>query len=133
MTKNCRIRIEGADEEILLSEGRFHEKDGRCYVFFEVQTENGSEKCSLKYDTDSLEYNRKGAMSVSVSLKSGQKTQLSCTTPYGGFTGELQTKQLLITEEPETIRIHAEYLRSLDGGEAESCRIRFEIKAREDG
>ncbi len=132
MKTECRIRVEGhQDAEVIVAEARYHEKNGRGYIFFEHETDGAAEKYSLKFDADSLEYNRKGVLRTSICLKKGEKTYADYVTPYGNFRAGFETTEILVLEEAERIRILAEYNLSLNDLPHEKGKIRFEITERQ--
>ena len=132
MTKECSISIQGVEgSEKITAPGRYHEKDGRCYVFFEAQTEDGPEKCSLKFDEASLEYTRSGAIRTGIILKTGEKTFAEYSTPYGSFQARFHTGSIRLLREEGQICLDAEYMLSLNGSGEDPGRVAIEITASE--
>lgn len=130
MTKECSISIQGAEEALRIeSLGRYHEKDGRSYVFFEAVTEDGTEKCSLKFDDCSVEYVRKGAIRTGFVLKAGERTDARFETPYGSFSAAFHTGSLSVSRQEDRISLSAEYTLSLNGTGSDPGRVDIEIRA----
>ena len=131
MTKDCEVRILGhSDAGEIKSGARYHKKEGTHYVFFERTEEGVTEKYSVKFSEEFLEYKRQGALKTVVCLRPGERTSSKYITPYGEFDIGFYTGSFLVDEKEDKIRVSAEYDMTLNGEPHEKGKIMIELAGR---
>ena len=110
--------------------GDYYEKNGKHYVIFEEAVEGLAErvKSRLKFDADTVEVIRKGAVSTHMIFQKNKKNLTGYQTPFGQILMEIVTGEIRLVQSEECIRAEVEYTLETDGAPLSDCRMVIEIR-----
>lgn len=122
MKEKCRLKIKTrtgpAGDSLTETEGSHYERDGRHHVLFNVD----GDRCRLEFDEEQLTYHRQGALSYSLKLKAGEKSDTGMVTPYGSARLEYLVQGYTMEHAGSRISINTSYSIS-----EEICDMKIEI------
>ncbi len=110
--------------------GNYYQKNGKHYVIFEETVEGLAErvKSRLKFDGDTVEVLRKGAVSTHMVFQQNKKNLTGYQTPFGQILMEIVTGRIRLVQNEEHIRADVEYTLRADGAPLADCRMVIEIR-----
>lgn len=132
MDRNIRLKILGihhsGDETEKVetkTEAQYFHKDGAHYFFYEESEEDfgGKQKTRLKYSDGILEILRSGTDRTELIFEKERTHRTMYPTPAGSFALEIVTGELTFCEQPDQIRIYAEYHMRMDESFETECSI----------
>ena len=117
MIKNqCKIQLRsrqkmGEDEENTNQEytGELAERNGRNYLSYQRNSEDGTVSCLISFDRKSLTITQKGALNSKLELVPGKETENIYSTPMGNLNLGIFTRHYQVVETKGEIRLSISY------------------------
>ena len=137
MEKEVSVKVIGygdltdSDKVVTAALGRFYEKDGKSYVFYELPDENNPKvivKHKLLLGANSLELTKTSqGIKSEVKYIPGKTTSSKYATPYGILDLDFKTKKLGIENNEETLIIELSYDIMMGADVLSSNNLRIEL------
>lgn len=128
---------DGADAEPIetVMPGVYYEKDGRHYVLYEEAVEGVESpvKNTVKFGGGCLELVRRGAVNVRMVFEENKKNTANYQVPYGSIPLGIDTKKIHIARTSDRIVVHVDYILDIGCGFLTDCRLRMDIRFKENG
>ncbi len=141
MNKDVLVRMEatqrypGQEPERTVTEvkGEYYLRNQAHYVMFEEHQEGFTEKTKsmLKIKKNSVELTKKGLIHSHMFFEKQGVYATEYKTPFGGFLMEIHTKQLVIEEASDEMRIEIEYALKSQEQPVADCHIQIKIKEKQ--
>ena len=121
-------RIEEREETVTEAEGTWSVQNGKDFLLYTEDTEDGPVRTLLKLSPGRLEVTKSGALRSRLELEIGKVSETWYETPAGRLGLEIRTSALEAVRDEDCLRrIRAEY-ELLWGGElGVSCRLEVRI------
>ncbi len=137
---NVRIRIrnrireygaafEASEEMEQILSGRMVEKGKTTYVFYEETNEDGgitASRLAIRHDEVSLK--RTGAVSWDMRFAPGVVSNGIYRTPQGDFSMDVETKNLMLERENDTVRVGLSYELEIQKAHRQCCELWMRIE-----
>ncbi len=141
MTKDIIIKIKGKQtypdgecvETVTEASGEYYLRNGSHYVMYEEQ-EAGftqSSKCMLKIHEQGVELTKKGLVQSKMVFEEGKLHMTEYRTPFGVIMMGVQTRQVSMLEEENTLVARMEYALEANEEHMADCQITITIKGKE--
>lgn len=128
MTKECHIEISGSQNgPVTAGAGRYHEKNGIRYVFFNGMAGEDEISGSVCFDEHRLKYTGHGEAEVQMEFITGTRTSAEYITRYGNIRTEFETISYSMTETEEKICLDIAYSVTIGDGEPDENRVIIKI------
>lgn len=116
------------DSNSVKAKGKMSVVNNKNVVVYEEVSEDGDEfKCLLKFDENSLEHSKTGAVTSKFIFKPDWKYLGSYETPFGNFEMGVDTKKYAVERSEGKINLHAVYDMEINGEFASENEIQIEI------
>ena len=112
-----------------VSQGDYYKKNDSHYVIYEEQLE-GSEgvlKNRLKFNADTLELCRTGAVNVRMVFQENKKNLTNYNTPFGQILMGIDTKKIQINEWEGHITVEVDYALDINDEFLSDCHMTIDI------
>lgn len=136
MTKDVLISISGmqisdgdSGDVELITTGSYYKKNGKHYVVYDevLEGNEGVVKNTIKIHPDRLDIIRRGSASVHMTFQQDRKN-LSCyATPFGDMMVGIQTNQVVVKEDEDSLKVQVEYSLDLNYQHVSECNIVMDI------
>lgn len=136
MTKDVLISISGmqisdgdSGDVELITTGNYYKKNGKHYVVYDevLEGNEGVVKNTIKIHPDRLDIIRRGSASVHMTFQQDRKN-LSCyATPFGDMMVGIQTNQVVVKEDEDSLKVQVEYSLDLNYQHVSECNIVMDI------
>ncbi|MBQ9984102.1 MAG: DUF1934 domain-containing protein [Lachnospiraceae bacterium] len=138
MTKDVLVSVSGMQPDVdddpveLVTIGNYYLKNGKHYVLYEEQPEEGIPvtKNVVKFYDGHFEITKKGAVNSFLNFDRGEKTSMVYNTPYGPLQMDVLTRELTITESEDELRVVVKYSLDINYQFVSECKVNFKIQAR---
>lgn len=104
---------ETEEEEIeVISKGKYYQKDGVHYIFYEEQIEemDAVAKASLKIESERVEMRKKGAVDSHMIFELGKKTNSMYRTEFGIMEMGMDTDEIRIKKMSNALDVEFHYI-----------------------
>lgn len=139
MNKKVCIKIKGLhdtnspeeDEIEVIYIGNYYKRNGKHYVKYEEPVEGSSEvnQNMLKISDTEVELTSKGTIGHHMLFILGQKSMTYYETSYGGLNMGLDTYELEVIEEENSISIDIKYGLEINLDFMSQCRVTIKIES----
>lgn len=134
MKENVKIeitgihKVEGESERISNSfEGVCKPANGKNFILYKEQTEDGEIKTIIKVADDSVNISKKGVQQSNMNFVAGELTKSTLSTVYGTMELDVYTRVLNIFIKEDYLKIIMEYDLKMDETILNSCEMRIVI------
>lgn len=126
------LQFEGtndANDLETITAAKYYHKNGSHYVIFEEATEGfyDTTKNMIKWNGQALELTKKGLINVHMIFEEKKKNMTDYRTPYGSILVGIDTKQIRMEEEEETISVYVDYALSINYEYLADCKIKIRV------
>lgn len=139
MTKEVLVTLRGLQSDQdgensgpieTISRGDYYQKNGKHYVIYEETVEGleKSAKSRLKFDKDTVEVFRSGAVSTHMVFQEHKKNPIDYQTPFGQIRMEIVTRQIRLTRREDHIIVDVDYALEIDDAFLSDCRMVIDIR-----
>ena len=87
----------------------------------------------IKFSDSQMEVTKKGLVNVHMVFEQNKKNMTSYATPYGNILIGIDTDEVEIEEEKDTIRVNVAYSVEANYEHMADCKIEMHIRPREEG
>lgn len=138
MTKEVLITVSGVQMDIeddpieLVTLGTYYFKNGKHYVLYEEQPEEGMPitKNVVKFYDEHFEMTKKGGNHSFLVFDRGKKTSMVYNTLVGPLQMDVMTKDLTIKESEDEFQIFVKYSLDINYNFISECEVHFKVQAR---
>lgn len=128
------LQFDAASEDTdveLASPAEYYLKNDCHYIIYKEVMEDTKAvtRNTIKLKEHTLEVIKKGMVNVHMIFKEKEKTKACYATPFGDFILEFDTKNIILEEASEHIRITAKYGLTVNDEFLSNCNITIEINA----
>lgn len=140
MTKDVWITIsgtritDGQTEAVkTISKGNYFKKNGKHYILYEEEAENGEEisRNTIKMTSACMEIIRKGTVRTHMIFEAGKETFAGYQTPVGELVMGIRTDRFQMAEKEELVEVKVEYSLSMSGEKVSECCIKVAVSSGE--
>ena len=126
---------EGAQALETITPAEYYKKNESHYVIYDEVMEGFEEKTKniIKFKDSLVEVTKKGLMNVHMVFEENKKNMTSYVTPFGNILIGIDTADVKIAEEENTICVNVEYTLEANYEHLADCKIEMSIRPREDG
>ncbi|MBR1441273.1 MAG: DUF1934 domain-containing protein [Lachnospiraceae bacterium] len=124
--------LEASEEMEQILSGRMVEKGKTTYVFYEETNEDGgitASRLAIRHDEVSLK--RTGAVSWDMRFAPGVISNGIYRTPQGDFSMDVETKNLMLERENDTVRVGLSYELEIQKAHRQCCELWMRIEKRD--
>lgn len=103
-----RQRIDGRNDTIEeTAQGSLYVKNGKTYIIYKTETENGISSNTIIADGRTVTVKRSGFHSAVLRFDRTRRTQTVCRMPYGNMMMEIETEKIVnaLTENGGKLRL----------------------------
>lgn len=139
MNKKVCVKIKGLhdtnspeeDEIEVIYIGSYYKRNGKHYVRYEEPVEGSSEvnQNTLKISPNEVELMSKGSTGHHMLFSLGKKSTTYYETPYGGLNMGVDTYDLEVVEEDDSISIDIKYGLEINLDFMTQCRVCIKIES----
>ncbi len=127
-TDEAGERIEEREETVTAAEGTWSVQNGKDFLLYTEETEDGPVRTLLKLSPGRLEVTKSGALRLRLELETGKTSETWYETPAGRLGLEIRTSALEAVRDKDCLwRICAEYELLWGGEQHVSCRLEVRI------
>ncbi len=138
MTKDVLVTISGMQNDIedtpieLVTVGTYYLKNGKHYVLFEEQVEDGDAvtKNTVKFYDGHFEIVKRGGANSFLVFENGKKTSSIYNTLVGPLQIDTVTSALEMEESQDLIRVYVKYSLNMNQTFISECEVHFTVQAR---
>ena len=140
MTKEVLVTIRGLQngpetdgEPIeMTTTGEYYYKNEKHYILYEevMEGENKTTKNRIKIGPGMMELKKNGVVNVHMLFEENKKNITHYYTPYGGLNMGIDTKQVQIEEEEDSMQISVCYALEMNQEFVADCDIRIIVKSK---
>lgn len=136
MTKDVLISISGmqisdgdSGDVELITTGSYYKKNGKHYVVYDevLEGNEGVVKNTIKIHPDRLDIIRRGSASVHMTFQQDRKNISCYATPFGDMMVGIQTNQVVVKEDEDSLKVQVEYSLDLNYQHVSECNIVMDI------
>ncbi|NLP34077.1 MAG: DUF1934 domain-containing protein [Clostridiales bacterium] len=139
MTKDVIVTIEGLqlgeenDRIITKANGLYQLQKGNHYIRYEEMIDGveGATKNLIKVTPDLVKITKKGAASTTMTFRLNEVTSTSYQTPYGNLMLQIQTSQMQVKEDTDSLNINLSYTIMANGDLLSKNRTKITIQSQE--
>ena len=127
---------DGEQEEIeVISPGKYYFKNGKHYIFYEEQPQDGTEciRNRISLCDGLLELQKKGAMSTKMVFERDKRRESWYNTPFGNLLAGITVTDMQVKEEEQQIDISIEYDLEVNYERLADCRIEIKVMEKDSG
>lgn len=127
---------DGEQEEIeVISPGKYYFKNGKHYIFYEEQPQDGTEciRNRISLCDGLLELQKKGAMSTKMVFERDKRSESWYNTPFGNLLAGITVTDMQVKEEQQQIDISIEYDLEVNYERLADCRIEIKVMEKDSG
>lgn len=127
---------DGEQEEIeVISPGKYYFKNGKHYIFYEEQPQDGTEciRNRISLCDGLLELQKKGVMSTKMVFERDKKSESWYNTPFGNLLAGITVTDMQVKEEEQQIDISIEYDLEVNYERLADCRIEIKVMEKDSG
>lgn len=127
---------DGEQEEIeVISPGKYYFKNGKHYIFYEEQPQDGTEyiRNRISLCDGLLELQKKGAMSTKMVFERDKRSESWYNTPFGNLLAGITVTDMQVKEEEQQIDISIEYDLEVNYERLADCRIEIKVMEKDSG
>ena len=127
---------DGEQEEIeVISPGKYYFKNGKHYIFYEEQPQDGTEciRNRISLCDGVLELQKKGAMSTKMVFERDKRSESWYNTPFGNLFAGITVTDMQVKEEQQQIDISIEYDLEVNYERLADCRIDIKVMEKDSG
>ena len=139
MTKDVLIAVRGLqtdgmeDPESIevIQRGQYYEKNGAHYLLYEEPVEGTQDviKNRIKFKEKEVQVAKKGAVNTTLTFKEKEKNQTNYMTPFGNLVVGIDTQEVNLKMEENTIDIHVNYSLDINYEFLADCKISIAVTA----
>lgn len=121
--------VEETEAIVVSSQGSHHIRGDKHYVIYDEAIENGKYVThnTLKISSDEVEFIKKGPMNSHMRYEKGRNVVSFVSTPYGTLKIENDTKDIIIEEEEDHIKVKIDYVMSCEGDRLGDATVTIEV------
>lgn len=127
---------DGEQEEIeVISPGKYYFKNGKHYIFYEEQPQDGTEciRNRISLCDGLLELQKKGVMSTKMVFERDKRSESWYNTPFGNLLAGITVTDMQVKEEEQQIDISIEYDLEVNYERLADCRIEIKVMEKDSG
>ena len=111
--------------------GDYYHKNGKHYVLCEETVEGLEErvKSRLKFDSDTVEVTRGGALEARMVFQKNKKHLTGYRTPFGQMLMGIVTREIRLTQRKEHITVEVDYALELNDEFLSDCCMVIDIRS----
>lgn len=140
MNKEVLVSISGMqfdnsdDSSIeVITTGEYYFKNNKHYIFYDEMLDGTDlvTKNTIKFDKDTFELKRKGAVNVHMVFDKKTKTMSNYNTPFGNIVIGIDTSDISFSESDNTIFVNVDYALDVNYEFLTNCQLKLKINSRE--
>lgn len=127
---------DGEQEEIeVISPGKYYFKNGKHYIFYEEQPQDGTERIRNRISLCDglLELQKKGAMSTKMVFERNKRSESWYNTPFGNLLAGITVTDMQVKEDQQQIDVSIEYDLEVNYERLADCRIEIKVMEKDSG
>ncbi|WP_283681067.1 DUF1934 domain-containing protein [Parablautia sp. Marseille-Q6255] len=127
---------DGEQEEIeVISPGKYYFKDGKHYIFYEEQPQDGTQRIRNRISLKDgfLEVQKNGAMSTKMVFERDKKSESWYNTPFGNLLAGVTVTDMQVKEQEQELDICVEYDLEVNYQRIADCRIEIKVMEKDSG
>lgn len=109
--RGLQLTPDGDDTIEVVTAGKYYEKDGRRYVFYEELGEDDSSvvKNTVQIDPDHVEVRKRGMINTAMGFEKNTKLLSLYETPYGQMELGIFTRDIVLEQQEDRLRLALDY------------------------
>lgn len=122
----------GGDSQIeTVLRGDYYRRNDKHYVLCEETVEGIAQrvKSRLKFDAETVEVTRDGAVSAHMVFQENKKNLTAYQTPFGQILMGINTRKIRLTQCGERIVVEVDYTLEADGAFLSDCHMVMDIRS----
>lgn len=126
--------IEGTNDTVeVITVGEYYNKNGKHYIIYEdVDEDNGQKtKNIIKVSHQSIEVRKTGYINTNMIFEKDRINKSYYATPFGDLSVEIDTSDIEIEEEEQSIKIRIDYALIINAQPMNQCNIDISVKSLE--
>lgn len=126
---------EGAQALETITPAEYYKRNNSHYVIYDEVTEGFQDttKNVIKFGDSQMEVTKKGLVNVHMVFEQNKRNMTSYSTPYGNILIGIDTDEVEIMEEKDTISVNVAYSLEANYEHMADCKIEMHIRPREEG
>ena len=143
MTEDILISVKGLhtmeseqeDEIEVFSAGKYYQKNGKHYIFYEELVEDTKEviKNRITFADGCMEVQKTGPMTAKMKFEQNKKNESWYNTPFGNLLAGIEVTSMQVKEQEDLLEIDVDYELEVNYERLADCRIAVKVMSKGSG